>query len=93
MAMQGKGYFILCLGIMNYLCSKNQDNELFVKTSCAITALGDIYYVGTRIYHYLQGTWNIAPCDANIEYFGFVWCAIEFIDMVYFGLVNYKPNS
>lgn len=92
MAMQSKGFFILALGIMNYLCCKNRDNELFVKTACGITAVGDIYYVGTRLYHYLQGTWQIEEIDKSIEYFGLVWCAIEFIDMVHFGVVNYKPN-
>ena len=34
MAMQGKGFFILGLGIFNYLCSKNRENTLFVKSVC-----------------------------------------------------------
>lgn len=34
MAMQGKGFFILGLGILNYLCAKNKDNKLFVQSVC-----------------------------------------------------------
>lgn len=89
-AMQSKGYFILCLGIMNYMCANNRENQLFVNTISAVTAIGDIYYMGSRLYYYMKGVFNLEGPDKSIEYFGLIWCCIEFADMVHFGIVNYK---
>ena len=49
--------------------------------------MGDVYYVATRLVNYKRKVWKIDPLDKNIEYFGFVWCAIEFSNMLYHGFI------
>ena len=54
-----------------------------------MTLIGDVYYVGSRLIKYKQNVWrpDIDPLDKNLEYFGIVWCAIEFTNMLYFGFI------
>ena len=57
------------------------------KKICGLTMAGDIYYVATRLVNYKRKVWKIDPLDKNIEYFGFVWCGIEFFNMLYHGFI------